>query len=234
MAIKNSGAGLHNLPTGNTHGPQRPVFCIWDSNMTDLIAKTAIDRRLAEIIGPVIEDLGFELVRVRLQGGKTATLHIMADRPDGGINVDDCADISTAVSAVLDVEDPLEDNYHLEVSSPGIDRPLTRMKDFATFEGYEVRLETNQPIDGRKRVKGILAGTEGDEVLLNIEEAGETHTIGLNFDWLSDAKLVLTDELIAEMLRQKKDAGVQIEHLDETAFDEIETESGEINADAKE
>ena len=234
MAIKNSGAGLHNLPTGNTHGPQRPVFCIWDSNMTDLIAKTAIDRRLAEIIGPVIEDLGFELVRLRLQGGKTATLQIMADRPDGGINVDDCADISTAVSAVLDVEDPLEDNYHLEVSSPGIDRPLTRMKDFATFEGYEVRLETNQPIDGRKRFKGLLAGTEGDEVLLNIEEAGETHTIGLNFDWLSDAKLVLTDELIAEMLRQKKDAGVQIEHLDEADFDEIETESGETNADAKE
>ena len=202
--------------------------------MSDLIAKTAIDRRLADIITPVIEGLGFELVRIRLQGGKTATLQIMADRPDGGINVDDCADISTAVSAVLDVEDPLEDNYHLEVSSPGIDRPLTRMKDFATFEGYEVRLETNQPIDGRKRFKGLLAGTEGDEVLLNIEEAGETHTIGLNFDWLSDAKLVLTDELIAEMLRQKKDAGVQIEHLDEADFDEIETESGETNADAKE
>lgn len=103
--------------------------------MTDLIAKTAIDRRLAEIIGPVIEDLGFELVRIRPQGGKTATLQIMADRPEGGINVDDCSDISTAVSAVLDVEDPLEDAYHLEVSSPGIDRPLTRMKDFATFEG---------------------------------------------------------------------------------------------------
>ncbi|MDO5706933.1 MAG: ribosome maturation factor RimP, partial [Paracoccus sp. (in: a-proteobacteria)] len=122
----------------------------------DLIAKTAIDRRLAEIIAPVIEDLGFELVRVRLQGGKTATLQIMADRPEGGINVDDCADISVAVSATLDVEDPLEDAYHLEVSSPGIDRPLTRMKDFATFEGYEAKLETNQPIDGRKRFKGIL------------------------------------------------------------------------------
>ncbi|MDT1060697.1 ribosome maturation factor RimP [Paracoccus sp. CPCC 101403] len=202
--------------------------------MTDLIAKTAIDRRIAEIISPVIEDLGFELVRLRLQGGKTATLQIMADRPDGGINVDDCADISTAVSAVLDVEDPLEDAYHLEVSSPGIDRPLTRMKDFATFEGYEARLETNQPIDGRKRFKGVLAGIEGDEVLLNIEEAGEVQTIGLNFDWLSDAKLVLTDELIAEMLRQKKEAGVQIENLDETDFDEIETESGETNADAKE
>jgi len=206
--------------------------------MTDLIAKTAIDRRLAEIIAPVIEDLGFELVRIRLQGGKTATLQIMADRPEGGINVDDCADISTAVSAVLDVEDPLEDAYHLEVSSPGIDRPLTRLKDFATFEGYEARLETNQPIDGRKRFKGVLAGIErgegGDEVLLNIEEAGGVHTIGLNFDWLSDAKLVLTDELIAEMLRQKKDAGVQIDNLDETAFDEIETEAGEDNAAAKE
>ncbi|WP_017999214.1 ribosome maturation factor RimP [Paracoccus sp. N5] len=202
--------------------------------MSDLIAKTAIDRRLAEIIAPVIEDLGFELVRIRLQGGKTATLQIMADRPEGGINVDDCADISTAVSAILDVEDPIEDNYHLEVSSPGIDRPLTRLKDFATFEGYEARLETNQPIDGRKRFKGVLAGVEGDEVLLNIEEAGAEHTIGLNFDWLSDAKLVLTDELIAEMLRQKKDAGVQIDNLDETAFDEIETEAGEDNAAAKE
>lgn len=158
----------------------------------------------------------------------------MADRPEGGINVDDCGDISTAVSAVLDVEDPLEDAYHLEVSSPGIDRPLTRLKDFATFEGYEARLETNQPIDGRKRFKGVLAGVEGDEVLLNIEEAGGVQTIGLNFDWLSDAKLVLTDELIAEMLRQKKEAGVQIENLDESAFDEIETEAGEDNAAAKE
>lgn len=232
----NSGAGVHNLPTGKTHGPpNRPVFSYLGYHlMSDLIAKTAIDRRLAEIIAPVIEDLGFELVRIRLQGGKTATLQIMADRPEGGINVDDCADISTAVSAILDVEDPIEDNYHLEVSSPGIDRPLTRLKDFATFEGYEARLETNQPIDGRKRFKGVLAGVEGDEVLLNIEEAGEEQTIGLNFDWLSDAKLVLTDELIAEMLRQKKDAGVQIDNLDETAFDEIETEAGEDNAAAKE
>ena len=176
--------------------------------MTDLIAKTAIDRRLAEIITPVIEGMGYELVRLRLQGGKTATLQIMADRPEGGINVDDCADISTAVSATLDVEDPLEDAYHLEVSSPGIDRPLTRLKDFATFEGYDARLETNQPIDGRKRFKGVLAGVDGDEVLLNIEERGETVTVGLNFDLLSDAKLLLTDELIALMLKERKEAGI--------------------------
>lgn len=190
----------------------------------DLIAKTAIDRRLAEIITPVIEDLGFELVRVRLQGGKTATLQIMADRPEGGINVDDCGQISVAVSATLDVEDPISDAYHLEVSSPGIDRPLTRMKDFEAFEGYEARLETDQPIEGRKRWKGVLAGVEGDEVLLNVEEDGEIHTIGLKFDWLSEAKLVLTDELIREMLRQKKEAGLEIDNLDETAFDAIEAE----------
>lgn len=103
--------------------------------MTDLVAKTAIDRRLAEIIQPVIEGMGYELVRIRLQGGRTATLQIMADRPEGGIDVEDCANISTAVSAALDVEDPLEDAYHLEVSSPGIDRPLTRLKDFATSRG---------------------------------------------------------------------------------------------------
>ncbi len=196
--------------------------------MSELIAKTAIDRRLAEIVTPVIEDLGFELVRIRLMGGKTATLQIMADRPEGGINVEDCAEISTAVSATLDVEDPVEDAYMLEVSSPGIDRPLTRLKDFDTYEGYEARIETNQPIDGRKRFKGVLAGIEGEDVLINIEDHGEIVTVGLNFDWLADAKLILTDELIAEMLRQKKDAGVLDESvMDESAFDDIETEAGE-------
>ncbi|HKL64744.1 MAG TPA: ribosome maturation factor RimP [Roseovarius sp.] len=184
----------------------------------DLIAKAAIDRRLAEIITPVIEDMGFELVRVRLMGGKTQLLQIMADRPEGGIEVDECAAISTAVSAVLDVEDPIIDAYTLEVSSPGIDRPLTRLKDFEEFEGYEAKLETAEPIDGRKRFKGVLAGVEGEEVMLNVDEG----TIGLQFDWLSDAKLVLTDELIREMLRARKAAGV----IDEQEFDEIETESG--------
>ncbi|MBZ4020916.1 ribosome maturation factor RimP [Rhodobacter sp. TJ_12] len=188
--------------------------------MTDLIAKTAIDRRLAEIVGPTIEGLGFELVRIRLQGGKYPLLQIMADRPEGGIDVDDCAAISTAVSAVLDVEDPIEEKYTLEVSSPGIDRPLTRLKDFDVWEGYEARLETAEQIDSRKRFKGVLHGTEGDEVLIEIEEQGEQVIIGLQFDWLSDAKLILTEELIAEMLRQKKAAGI----VDETKFDEIETE----------
>ena len=191
--------------------------------MSDLIAKTAIDRRLAAIVTPAIEGLGFELVRIRLMSGRTPTLQIMADRPDGGIVVEDCAKISTAVSAILDVEDPIAENYTLEVSSPGIDRPLTRLKDFDMWEGYEARLETVELIDGRRRFKGNLAGTEGDEVLIEIEEGGETVTIGLQFDWLSDAKLVLTDELITEMLRQRKDAGV----FDEADFDEIEETDGE-------
>ena len=184
----------------------------------DLIAKAAIDRRLAEIITPVIEDLGYELVRVRLMSGKETTLQIMADKPDGGIEVDDCAAISTAVSATLDVEDPILDAYTLEVSSPGIDRPLTRLKDFDAFEGYEAKLETDELIDGRRRFKGVLAGVEDDEVLINVTEG----TIGLKFAWLSDAKLVLTDELSKEMLRQRKAAGV----LNETDFDEIETTEG--------
>ncbi len=188
----------------------------------DLIAKAAIDRRLAEIVSPVIEDLGFELVRIRLMSGKQTTLQIMADKPDGGIEVDDCAEISNAVSASLDVEDPILDAYALEVSSPGIDRPLTRMKDFEMFEGYEAKLETTELIDGRRRFKGELAGVEGDEVLINIPEGDDTITIGLQFDWLSDAKLVLTDDLIKEMLRQRKASGA----LNEEQFDEIVTEAG--------
>lgn len=199
--------------------------------MSDLIAKTAIDRRLADIVSPVIEGLGFELVRIRLMGGKTRILQIMVDRPDGGIEVDECAQVSTAVSAVMDVEDPIEDNYILEVSSPGIDRPLTRLKDFDMWIEYEARLETTEMIDGRRRFKGVLQGTEGDEVLIEIEEGGEPVTIGLKFDWLSDAKLLLTDELIAEVLRQRKESGV----IDESKFDEIEeTEDDEDGDDVPE
>ncbi|MBW6506445.1 MAG: ribosome maturation factor RimP [Rhodobacteraceae bacterium] len=195
--------------------------------MTDLIAKAAIDQRLAGIVGPVIEGLGYELVRIRLMGGLSKTLQIMADRPEGGIDVDDCAKISTGVSAALDVEDPISEPYTLEVSSPGIDRPLTRLKDFDVWVGYEARIETEAQIDGRKRFKGILAGTDGDEVLITLPEGPEGElTIGLKFDWLADAKLILTEELIAEMLRQRKEAGT----LDVAQFDEIEETEGDEDA----
>ena len=212
----NSGvlASTPKAPPGNTNGP-RARFFVLEGQMNDLIAKAAIDRRIAEIITPVVEDMGFEVVRVRLMSGKDTILQIMVQRPDGQIEVDECAQISTAVSAVLDVEDPILDEYNLEVSSPGIDRPLTRLKDFDQWEGFEAKIETDELIDGRRRFKGQLAGTEGDEVLITIPEG----TIGLKFDWLSDAKLVLTDELIRDVLRGRKDAG----QIDEAQFDEIET-----------
>ena len=183
--------------------------------MNDLIAKAAIDRRIAEIITPVVEDMGFEIVRIRLMTGKESILQIMAQGLDGNIEVDACAKISTAISATMDVEDPILDAYTLEVSSPGIDRPLTRLKDFAKWEGFEAKIETDELIDGRRRFKGQLSGVEGDEILITIAEG----TIGLKFEWLSDAKLVLTDELIRDVLRGRKDAG----QIDETQFDEIET-----------
>ncbi|MEM9966616.1 MAG: ribosome maturation factor RimP [Pseudomonadota bacterium] len=185
----------------------------------DLIAKAAIDRRMAEIITPMIEGMGFELVRVRLMAGKQTVLQVMADKPEGGIEVDDLAQINQALGAILDVEDPILDEYTLEVSSPGIDRPLTRLKDFDMFEGYEAKLETEEPIDGRRRFKGQLAGVEGDEVLINLDMG----TVGLKFDWLAEAKLVLTDDLISEMLRQRKAAGA----IKPSDFDEIETEGSE-------
>ena len=164
---------------------------------TTMVAKAPVDRRLATILKPMIEGMGFELVRLRLMGGKKPVLQIMAERPDGMMEVDDCADLSHAVSALLDVEDPIAGEYTLEVSSPGIDRPLTRLADFDRWEGYEAKLETAEPIEGRRRFKGLLAGTDGSEVLIEVDEG----TIGLEFDWLADAKLVLTDELMEASLK---------------------------------
>jgi ribosome maturation factor RimP len=169
--------------------------------------------------------MGFELVRVRLMSGKKTTLQIMAERPEGGIEVEDCSRISRAIGAVLDVEDPISGEYALEVSSPGIDRPLTRLKDFERWAGYEVKLETAEMIDGRRRFKGMLHGVEGNDVLIEIPDG----TIGLDFDWLSDAKLVLTDELISESLASRKAQG-----FDENEFDDIETDETDISDDDEE
>ncbi len=205
---------------------------------TNMVAKAAIDQRLAHIVTPTIEGMGFRLVRLRLMGGKRITLQIMAERFDGTMEVEDCAALSRTLSAVLDVEDPIEHEYRLEISSPGIDRPLTRLEDFARWHGYQARLETTEMIDGRKRFKGVLAGVEGTQVLIEIDDAGikpdHGGAIGLEFDWLADARLVLTDELVAESLRARKHATNEI-GLDATEFDEIETGQdvdGEIGAPA--
>ena len=184
--------------------------------INELIAKSVSEKKLLKIINPVISDMGFELVRLRLIRNKEITLQIMAARPDGYINVDECAKISIAISALLDVEDAISDSYNLEVSSPGIDRPLTRFKDFQEFEGYEARIETVDLIDGQKRFRGVLAGVNGSEVLINLDEG----TIGLEFDWLAEAKLVLTNDLIKEMLKRRKIN----QNFDQKTFDTIETE----------
>ena len=175
-----------------------------------------MDKKLAELLNPILEDLGFEMVRVRLSNGNPSTLQIMADRLDGQIGVDDLAEINTSVGTILDVEDPIPENYTLEISSPGIDRPLTRKKDFDSFQGFEAKVETTELIDGRRRFRGVLAGVNNDEVLINLEEG----TIGLKFTWLSDARLVLSDDLIKKMLKKNTKAGI----LNEENFDEIETQ----------
>ena len=175
-----------------------------------------MDKKLAELLNPILEDLGFEMVRVRLSNGNPSTLQIMADRLDGQIGVDDLAEINTSVGTILDVEDPIPENYTLEISSPGIDRPLTRKKDFDSFQGFEAKVETTELIDGRRRFRGVLAGVNNDEVLINLEEG----TIGLKFTWLSDARLVLSDDLIKKMLKKNTKKSI----LNEENFDEIETQ----------
>ncbi|KPF84815.1 hypothetical protein IP78_00365 [Brevundimonas sp. AAP58] len=159
-------------------------------------AKTVEDREILELVDPVAETLGLEIVRVRLMGGTLRRrLQIMAERPaDNDISVEECARLSRAVSEVLDAADPIAGEYLLEISSPGIDRPLTRLKDFDIFEGLEARLETDRMIEGRKRFKGVVAGTEGENIAIDLD--GEDDTALIPFDWLVDAKLVMNDALL--------------------------------------
>ena len=157
--------------------------------------KTAEDLRLLELLAPVAEAAGYEIVRLRLMGGDhRRTLQIMAERDDGTMLVEDCTALSRAVSEVLDAADPIKGEYSLEVSSPGIDRPLTRLQDFETYAGYEARVELDRLAENRKRFKGVLAGVEGDEVAIDLD--GEDETTLIPYAWISDAKLVITDQLL--------------------------------------
>jgi ribosome maturation factor RimP len=160
--------------------------------------------RVERLLSPSIEDMGYALVRVRMMGGRSRpTLQVMAERRDGAeMTVDDCAALSRAVSALLDVEDPIPAAYLLEVSSPGIDRPLVRLGDFERFAGHEARLETAQPIDGRRRYKGRLLGVEGERIRLALD-GDAARVVEIPFSALAEAKLVLTDELIRDSLKQR-------------------------------
>ena len=157
--------------------------------------KTAEDRRLLELLDPVAEAAGYEIVRLRLMGGEEARrLQVMAETPEGEMVVEDCARLSRAISEIMDAADPIAGEYTLEVSSPGVDRPLTRLKDFANYEGHEARIELDRVAEGRKRFRGVLAGVEGDAIGIDLE--GEDSTAMVPFSWIVDAKLILTDALM--------------------------------------
>src|SRR4249919_2600284 len=163
-----------------------------------LRGKTAEDLRLLELLDPVAEAAGYAIVRLRLMGGEhQRRLQIMAERPsDGEMNVEDCARLSRAISEIMDAADPITGEYVLEVSSPGVDRPLTRLADFAAYEGYEARLELDRLAEGRKRFKGVLAGVEAEGEAVAIDLEGEAETALIPFAWITEAKLVLSDKLM--------------------------------------
>ena len=157
--------------------------------------KTAEDLRLLELLDPVADAAGYAIVRLRLMGGDhQRRLQVMAERADGTMLVEDCTVLSRALSEVLDAADPIRGEYLLEVSSPGVDRPLTRLKDFTIYEGCEARLELDRLVENRKRFKGRLAGVEDDQIAIELEDEDETALIP--FAWISEAKLVITDELM--------------------------------------
>ena len=163
--------------------------------------RTAEDITLLELLDPVAEAAGYAIVRLRLMGSSRSEdgrrLQIMAERPDGQMEIEDCVALSRAISEVLDAADPVEGEYNLEVSSPGVDRPLTRLNDFSNYEGHEVRLELDRLIEGRKRFKGKLAGVDGQDVLIDLEgEKEKDVTAQVPFAFILDAKLILTDQLM--------------------------------------
>jgi ribosome maturation factor RimP len=178
------------------------------ANEPRLIAEQGVAARVAVIAQPVLEGLGLRLVRVRLSGLSGGTLQIMAERPDGSMPIEDCEAASRALSPVLDAADLIDNAYRLELSSPGIDRPLVRRSDFDRYAGHLVKIEMAVPVEGRRRLRGMLLGTEGGAARIRREDvaAGEDTDFVLNIEDMEEARLVLTDELIAESLRRGKAA----------------------------
>ena len=194
-----------------------------------IVRESGIDARIALIVRPVLRGAGFRLVRVRLSGQHGLTLQVMAEREDGTMTVEDCEEVSRAISPALDVDDPIEKAYHLEVSSPGIDRPLVRKSDFTTWAGHLIKMETSVMITDRKRFKGKIAEADDDGILLERDKAayGEEPTVRIPYDAIAEAHLVLTDDLIREALskdnRARKDAKKHRGDNDDAA-DETEIE----------
>ncbi|MCD7109995.1 ribosome maturation factor RimP [Rhizobium sp. DKSPLA3] len=188
-----------------------------------LITETGIDRRVADIIEPVLIPMGYQLVRVRLSAQNGATLQIMAERTDGTMTVEDCEAVSTAISPVLDVDDPIGKAYHLEVSSPGIDRPMVRKGDFVRWTGHLVKCETSVLVENRKRFRGVILGADADGFTIERDQPGpdEAPTVVVPFSALAEAKLILTDELIRDALTADKKAKAAREAANEN-FEELD------------
>jgi ribosome maturation factor RimP len=172
-----------------------------------LVAETGLAARVAAIAEPVLEGLGFRIVRVRISGMSGMTVQIMAERPDGAMNIEGCETASRALSPVLDVEDVIDRTYRLEISSPGIDRPLVRRSDFERFAGHVVKIELAVAREGRRRFRGVLLGVEGDTAKIRRDDAkeGEAAEVQLPIADMAEARLVLTDALVTESLRRAKD-----------------------------
>jgi ribosome maturation factor RimP len=173
-----------------------------------LITDTGVAARVATIAEPVLEGMSLRLVRVRVSGADGCTVQIMAERADGSMSIEDCEDVSRALSPVLDVADPIERAYRLEISSPGLDRPLVRKSDFDRYAGNVVKIEMEVPVNGRKRFRGMLNGTQGEAARLTRDDAaeGEEADVVLPIADMNDAKLVLTDDLVTQALRKEKAA----------------------------
>ncbi|BCJ89283.1 ribosome maturation factor RimP [Terrihabitans soli] len=174
-----------------------------------LIRETGVAARVAHIVEPILGDLGYRLVRVKVTSQNGCTVQIMAERPDGTMNVEDCEECSKAISPVLDVEDPIERAYYLEMSSPGIDRPLVRLEDFTRWAGHVAKIEMETLIYNRKKFRGTLLGIEGENAKLERDDVkeGEEKTVLLPVADMAEARLVLTDALIEETLKRGKAAG---------------------------
>jgi ribosome maturation factor RimP len=171
-----------------------------------LIVEPGLAARLAAIVEPVLDQLGYRLVRVKISGLDGCTVQIMAERPDGSMNIDDCEAVSRALSPVLDVADPVDRAYRLEVSSPGVDRPLVRRSDFDRYAGHVVKIELAAPLEGRRRFRGVLLGSQGEAARIRPDNvaAGQPAEIVLPIEDMTEAKLVLTDALITESLKRGK------------------------------
>src|SRR5690348_3955745 len=171
-----------------------------------LVVEPGAAARVSAVASPVLQQLGYRLVRIRISGEAGCTVQIMAERPDGSMQIDDCEAISRALSPVLDIADPIDRAYRLEISSPGIDRPLVRRSDFERYAGHLAKIEMAVAHEGRKRFRGILAGVDGDRVRIRRDDvpAGDEAGVALVMEDIADARLVLTDELIAESMRRGK------------------------------